>query len=180
VTPTPSPVAPARFRALMARWATGVSVVTARHAGSDSGLTVNSLLSVTLEPPTVLVSLTADADTLPVAEASGHFGVSFLAADQRELSERFARTIPRAEKFAGVGVHRGPAGSALLDGHVGALECRVVGRTPVHDHVLLTGEVVHTEPGRDAPPLLFFRSAYASAEDAERLRLPPPRGSAPL
>lgn len=174
------PVEPARFRALMGRWATGVSIVTAHHTGSDAGLTVNSLVSVTLSPPTVLVSLTTDADTLPVAEASGHFGVSFLAADQRELSERFARTIPRAEKFQGVAVHRGPAGSALLDGHIGAVECRVVGRVLVHDHVLLSGEVLHTEPGRDAPPLLFFRSGYAHAEGAELLRLPPPRGSAPL
>jgi 3-hydroxy-9,10-secoandrosta-1,3,5(10)-triene-9,17-dione monooxygenase reductase component len=180
VTPDPAPVAPAVFRALMARWATGVSVVTARHGGGDAGLTVNSLVSVTLTPPTVLVSLTTDADTLPVAEASGHFGVSFLAADQRVLSERFARTAERAEKFDGVAVHRGPAGSPLLDGHIGAVECRLVDRTPVHDHVLLRGEVIHTESGRDAPPLLFFRSGYASAESAELLRLPPPRGSAPL
>jgi flavin reductase (DIM6/NTAB) family NADH-FMN oxidoreductase RutF len=174
------PVEPARFRALMGRWATGVSVVTARAKADDAGLTVNSLISVSLTPPTVLVSLTHDADTLPVAEASGHFGVSFLAADQREVSERFARTISRSEKFAGVALHRGPGGSPLLDGHVGALECRVTGRTPLHDHVLLTGEVVHTEPGRDAPPLVFFRSGYARADGAEGLRLPPPRGSAPL
>jgi flavin reductase (DIM6/NTAB) family NADH-FMN oxidoreductase RutF len=180
VTASPPPVAPARFRALMARWPTGVSVVTAHHAGSDAGLTVNSLVSVSLTPPTVLVSLTTDADTLPVAEASGHFGVSFLAADQRALSEQFARTIPRAEKFAGIPVHRGPSGSPLLDGHIGALECRLVDRSVVRDHVLLTGEVVHTEPGRDAAPLVFFRSGYASAEGPEVLRLPPPRGSAPL
>jgi flavin reductase (DIM6/NTAB) family NADH-FMN oxidoreductase RutF len=174
------PVEPLRFRGLMSRWATGVSVVTAHQDGSDAGLTVNSLVSVSLTPPTVLVSLTTDADTLPVAEASRYFGASFLGADQRELSERFARTAPRTEKFAGVGLHRGPAGSALLDGNVGAVECRLVGRTRVHDHVLLTGEVVYTEPGRDAPPLLFFRSGYARAESAELLRLPPPRGSAPL
>jgi flavin reductase (DIM6/NTAB) family NADH-FMN oxidoreductase RutF len=164
----------------MGRWATGVSVVTAHHGGRDAGLTVNSLVSVSLSPPTALMSLTTDADTLPVAEASGYFGVSFLAADQRELSERFARTIARAEKFAGIAVHRAPGGSALLDGHIGAFECRLVGRTPVHDHVLLTGEVVHAEPGRDEPPLLFFRSGYATAENPELLRLPPPRGSAPL
>jgi flavin reductase (DIM6/NTAB) family NADH-FMN oxidoreductase RutF len=173
-------VEPLRFRGLMSRWATGVSVVTARHEGSDAGLTVNSLVSVTLAPPTVLVCLTTDADTLPVAEASRYFGASFLGADQRELSDRFARTIPRAEKFAGVALHRGPGGSALLDGNIGAVECRLVGRSLVHDHVLLTGEVVYTEPGRDAPPLLFYRSGYARADGADLLRLPPPRGSAPL
>ncbi len=180
MTPDPGPVEPARFRALMARWATGVCVVTAHHGATDTGLTVNSLASVSLEPPTLVVSLGTDTDTLPQVVASGRFGVSFLGADQRDLSERFARTLPPAEKFAGVPRHRGPAGSPLLDRHLGAVECRLVGRTPVHDHELLIGEIVHAEPGRDAPPLLFFRSGYAAAEGPDLLRLPPGRGSAPL
>ncbi len=174
--PTRPPADPARFRALMGRWATGVSVVTARGGGADAGLTVNAFLSVALDPPTVLVSLQRDADTLPVLARAGHFGVSLLAADQRALSERFARTLPATEKFAGVALHRGPAGSPLLNGHLGALECRVVDQRPVHDHVLVLGEVVHVEPGRDAPPLVFFRSGYAEAEGVDRLRLAPGRG----
>jgi 3-hydroxy-9,10-secoandrosta-1,3,5(10)-triene-9,17-dione monooxygenase reductase component len=168
----PVPSDPARYRALMSRWATGVSVLTAHDEGGDAGLTVNALLSVSLAPPSLLVSISTDADTLPVIERSGHFGVSFLAADQRAVSERFALTLPAGEKFAGIAVHRGPHGSPLLDGALGALECQVVSRTPAYDHVLIVGDVVHDETGRDAPPLLFFRSAYAEAEGAERLRLP--------
>ncbi|HTW77358.1 MAG TPA: flavin reductase family protein [Thermoplasmata archaeon] len=172
----PAPADPTRFRALMGRWATGVSVVTATADGADAGLTVNSLASISLAPPTVLVSLTQDADTLAVIARSGGFAVSFLAADQRALSERFARTIPAAEKFAGVGVHRGPRGAPILDGHVGALECRVTERRAVHDHALVLGEVHHVETGRDALPLVFFRSGYAEADGPDRLRLPLPRG----
>jgi flavin reductase (DIM6/NTAB) family NADH-FMN oxidoreductase RutF len=161
------------FRQLMARWATGVSVVTARDRDADGGLTVNAFLSVSLNPPAVLVSLMRDVDTLPLVERSRRFAVNFLTADQRSLSDRFARTVPSAEKFRGVAFHRGPSGLALLDGTLGALECRVASLTPSYDHVLVVGEVVSQELGREAPPLLFYRSTYAEADGPDRLRFPP-------
>jgi 3-hydroxy-9,10-secoandrosta-1,3,5(10)-triene-9,17-dione monooxygenase reductase component len=164
---------PARFRAVMGHWATGVSVVTSHDASGDAGLTVNALLSVSLSPPSVLVSLSTDADTLPVIERSGFFGASFLSAGQRSVSERFARTLPSVEKFAGLALHRGPHGSPLLDGTLAAVECRVVSRAPSHDHVLLVGDVVHEELGPEGSPLLYYRSGYADADGADRLRLPP-------
>jgi len=173
-SPAPKPVHPEAFRALMGRWSTGVSVVTARDGSADAGLTVNALLSVSLAPPSVLVSLTQDADTTPVIDRTGRFAVNLLAADQRPLSERFARPVASAAKFVGVPVHRAGSGLALLDGTLGALDCQVVSRTPVYDHVLFVGEVVHVELGRDAPPLLFFRSAYAEAEGSDRLHLGTP------
>lgn len=173
MTPDPPPPAidPDRFRAVMARWATGVSVVTARGGADPAGLTVNALLSVSLDPPAVLVSLSRDADTLPVVERSGYFAASFLSAGQRALSERFARTLPSAEKFRDVAAHPGPHGSPLLDGALAALECRLRTRVPAFDHVLLLGEVVHVEVGDEAAPLVYYRSAYAAAEGTDRLRL---------
>ena len=169
--PAPSPIDSAEFRALMAHWPTGVSVVTARDGAEDAGLTVNAFLSVSLHPPSVLVSLTQDADTTPIIERTGQFAVNLLAADQRPLSERFARSVPAAEKFEGTAVHRGLTGVALLDGTLGAVECRLSSRVASYDHVLFVGEVVRVERGREAPPLLFFRSAYAEAEGSDRLHL---------
>jgi flavin reductase (DIM6/NTAB) family NADH-FMN oxidoreductase RutF len=159
------------FRRLMSRWATGVSVVTAREFDRDAGLTVNALTSISLAPPSLLVSLTRDADTTPFIERSGRFAASFLAADQRELSERFARTIPPEEKFRDLPVHRGPNGLALLDGAIGAAECRVVSKTPAYDHLLIVGEVVYQEIGREALPLLYFGSGYGEAT-GDTVRLP--------
>jgi len=173
--PSASDPSPDSFRRLMARWATGVAVVTSQDGATDAGLTVNAFLSVSLDPPTVLVSLMHDVDTLPILERSGWFGVSFLAADQRALSERFARPDPPAAKFRDLPIHRGPHGSALLDRTLGAIECQVVSRTLAHDHVLVLGEVRYQEVGRDALPLVFYRSGYADAESPERLRLPPGR-----
>jgi len=166
--PPPALVNGTEFRNLMARWATGVSIVTARDGPLDAGLTVNAFLSVSLTPPSVLVSLTEDADTTPVVERTGLFAVNFLAADQRALSERFALPSPPAEKFAGVAVHRGTTGVALLDNTLASLECRMMSRIPAYDHVLFLGEVLDLHPGRDAPPLLYFRSAYAELAPAGR------------
>ncbi|MGD0249832.1 MAG: flavin reductase family protein [Thermoplasmata archaeon] len=171
----PAPVDSTTFRRWMGRWATGVSVVTAREGDADAGLTVNALLSVSLAPPSLLISLTRDADTTPVIERSGRFAVNFLAAGQRSLSDRFARTDPATEKFRVLPVHRSPSGLALLEGTLGAVECRVVSKTPAFDHLLILGEVVHQELGREALPLIFFRSGYAEAEGTDTLRLPPSR-----
>lgn len=171
VAPT-TPVEPRRFRHLMARWATGVSVVTAHDAGRDRGLTVNAFLSVSLEPPQVLVSISTDADTWPSIHRSGYFAVSVLAANQRALSQRFADRVPPDEKFVGIGLHRGTTGAALLDGAIATFECRVNQEIPIDDHVLVLGRVVALEEGVDAPPLLFYRSGYAEAEPDELLRLP--------
>ncbi len=170
---------PAEFRRLMGRWATGVSVVTARAGATDFGLTVNAFLSVSLQPPLVLVSLTHDADTTPVILASGRFAVHLLAFDQRDLSERFASTAPPSEKFSGLPVHRGVSGLARPDGALATFDCRVRTSFPLTDHLLIVGEVEELETGRDATPLLFFRSAYGESDGSDRLRLPPPRSPGP-
>ncbi len=169
---TAPPLGPA-FRAAMGRWATGVSVVTAHDGSEDAGLTVNALLSVALEPPSLLVSLQEHVDTLPVLRRSGAFAANFLSAEQQAVSERFARTIPGAEKFHGTAFHRGATGAPLLDGSLAAVECRLASATPQFDHVLVVGTVVRVETGVDRPPLLFFRGGYAEAETPERLRLRP-------
>jgi 3-hydroxy-9,10-secoandrosta-1,3,5(10)-triene-9,17-dione monooxygenase reductase component len=169
------PVDRRAFRDLMGRWATGVSVVTAAADGADAGLTVNSLVSVSLDPPSVLIGLMSDVDTLPVLERSRSFAVSVLAADQRAVSERFARPVPPAEKFRGLSVRRGTTGAALIEGALAWIECRVTSVVPMHDHRMVLGEVVRVETGRDGPPLVFWRSGYAEAEPDGRLRLPPPR-----
>ena len=168
-------VSPGELRSLMSRWATGVAVVTAHEGATDAGMTVNALISVSLNPPSVLISLTRDADTTPVVERSGIFAVSFLAADQRALSERFAKAVPTAEKFAGLAVHRGRTGAALLDGVLGTLECRVVSTTLAFDHALFLGEVIGLDLGADRPPLVFHHSGYAELDPEGRLTLPPPR-----
>lgn len=169
----PSPASdPGRFRRLMARWTTGVSVVTTRDDGRDRGLTVNAFLSVSLEPPSVLVSIATDADAWPALQQSGAFAVSVLAAGQQGISQRFASRVSPEEKFAGIEFHRGVTGAALLGGTLAVFECRVAREIPAGDHVLVLGNVVAMEEGVDALPLVFYRSGYAASEPNDVLRLP--------
>lgn len=163
------------FRRLMGRWPTGVAIVTARSEGRDYGLTVNALLSVSLSPPTLLVSLGNEADSTPVVERSGRYAVSFLTASQRAISERFAQTTSPEEKFRDLPVDRTPGGLAVLPGSVARLECRVRRVVPELDHRLVFGEVDWVDLGPDAGPLLFHRGGYAEDDGHGGLRLPPAR-----
>jgi flavin reductase (DIM6/NTAB) family NADH-FMN oxidoreductase RutF len=168
-------VDPVAFRRWMGQWATGVTVVTAADGDHDFGMTVNAFLSVTLRPPTVLVSLGEDAEATPIVERTQAFAVNLLSATQRALSERFAQTAGGDEKFRGIPIHRSPRGLPLLDGTLGALECEVTDTTPVADHHLILGQVVAVHAGPEEVPLVFFHSGYAERDDDRALRLPGPR-----
>jgi 4-hydroxyphenylacetate 3-hydroxylase, reductase component len=163
------------FRRWMGRWPTGVCVVTSRDGERDFGLTVNAFLSVSVVPPTVLVSLGHEADSTAIVARTGRFAVNLLAADQRALSERFAKTVPPEEKFRGVPVHRGPAGLALLDGALGSLDATVSKAVEFGDHTLFLGRVDRLEAVADRAPLVFHRGQYAEPSEPDLLRLPRPK-----
>ena len=98
-----------RFRAAMAQFATGVTVVTTRDAaGHRFGLTVNAFASVSLDPPLVLVCIDNRSDAHKGFQTSGVFGISVLAEGQEDWSRRFA--TPGAEKWNGCDVRDGPGG----------------------------------------------------------------------
>jgi flavin reductase (DIM6/NTAB) family NADH-FMN oxidoreductase RutF len=162
-----------QFRQLMARWATGVSVVTVPEGGRDYGLTVNAFLSVSLEPPTLLISLSREADTTPVLDRARVFAVNLLAFDQRAISERFASTISPEEKFADLRLSRGVRGAALLPETLGALEAEVTETHDAVDHRLYLGRVLRLHPGREALPLLFYHGRYAESDGVRSLSVNP-------
>ncbi len=150
------------FRALCGCWPTGVSVVTTRTAsGAAYGVTMNSVTSVSLEPPLLLICLTNDSDTLAAMRESGIFCINVLTSAQTDLSQRFA--YRRADKFQDVAVHDGRLGVPVLDGALAALECRVEEVYPGGDHKIVVGELVHGVCYDDeAAPLVYFKGQYAS------------------
>lgn len=159
--PENSPDDARRFRNALGAFATGVTIVTSRDAaGRDVGLTANSFNSVSLEPPLVLWSLSKSARSLPAFLAANRFAVHVLAADQEELSLRFAARQP--DKFAGLDLERGPGELPMLRGCSARFLCRTAFRHEGGDHVIFVGEVEsfdHT----DRPPLLFHGGRYALA-----------------
>jgi len=147
-----------KFRRVMGHFATGVSVVASRKAdGEPVGLTVNALTSVSLEPPLILICLHQDADAHDFLLQAGHFGVSFLKADQGDLALKFSMDDPD-DRFRELEVVDGSLGSPLILGALGWMECKVRQVHPGGDHSIIVAEVVACEAS-DGEPLLFYRGS---------------------
>ncbi len=153
---------PREFRNALGQFATGVTIVTTLDtAGAPIGVTANSFSSVSLEPPLVLWSLARQSYSLPAFEAAGHFAIHVLGADQRALSDRFARA--GNDKFADLDIRAGLGGVPLLRHCAAVFECSVEHRYAGGDHVILVGRVqrFETASADPTPPLLFHRGRYA-------------------
>ena len=148
------------LRAALGSFATGVAIITARSAdGVRVGVTANSFSSVSLTPPMVLWSLNNGAYSRPVFEGAGAFVVNILAADQAELSNRFA-SKGEVDKFEGAAFSDGLGGAAVFDGVAASFECRTIAIHDGGDHRIFIGQVeAYADHGR--APLLFHRGLYA-------------------
>jgi flavin reductase (DIM6/NTAB) family NADH-FMN oxidoreductase RutF len=153
--PATSPFDSREFRRALGRFASGVTVVTARCGNQTHGMTANAFVSVSLNPPLVLVCLDNRSYMHQILPAAGRYGVSVLAEDQERLSNHFAgRTIQ--------GLHirfLTRKDIPLLAGAVGYFVVRVVDAHAAGDHTLYIGEVEHFE-SREERPLLFYAGGY--------------------
>jgi flavin reductase (DIM6/NTAB) family NADH-FMN oxidoreductase RutF len=156
-------VDPDTFRAVLGRFATGVTVLTVRDdQGHDCGMTVSAFASVSLRPPMVLACIGHEASMFDAISRAPHFAVSILERGQEALSRHFADTDAR--RFATVAVERAPVtGLAVIAGAIAWLECRIVQRVPAGDHTIIVGEVISAVPRGDHP-LLYYRGGYAQLD----------------
>lgn len=152
------PIDPALFRSVLGRFATGVTVVTARDERGDHGMTVSAFSSLSLEPPLVLICVAHDATMTPVITSATDFVVNILSDGQEAMSRRFSSKLD--DRFAGLGFTRGERGVIILDEVQAWMECQVVNRYVEGDHTIITGAVERAE-ANDARPLLYYRGGYA-------------------
>lgn len=148
----------------MGNWATGVTVVTSIGPRGPHGMTANAFLSVSLDPPLVLVSIGQDNDSLAIIQETGRFAVNILAKEQEQLSRRFALRHERGEEaFLGLDWRPSPSGLPWLAGALGQMDCRVQGALPAQDHTLFLGrvEAAWADPS-GGDPLVYFRSRYTT------------------
>ncbi|MFD4254147.1 flavin reductase family protein [Amycolatopsis thermoflava] len=144
---------PRRFRTAMGRFATGVTVITTRTTdGHVHGMTANGFLSVSLDPPLILVSLGACTMARHL-EAGDRYAVTVLSAEQEEVSRHFGGRPSLSVEFASEG------GFDFVPGGLAFIGCRIVDRHPAGDHTLFLGEVEHLAY-RDGAPLLFYTGSY--------------------
>jgi flavin reductase (DIM6/NTAB) family NADH-FMN oxidoreductase RutF len=145
------------LRQTIGGFATGVAVVTTEDDGALHGMTVNSLTSLSLEPPLLLVCLTKGSRTSAAVEHRGAFVVNLLSERQEALSNRFARR--GEDHFEGLTLEWTESGLPVLPKGVGRLECEVDRILPGGDHTIVIGRVVGCEP-REGAPLAFYRGRY--------------------
>lgn len=164
------------FRAAMACFATGVTVVTTTLDQLYFGLTVNAFCSVSLHPPLTLISLDLAAQTYPVLRRSGIFGVNILAQEQKDLAKRFAHKDRQARTFEDIPLKESKTGVPLFVESLACIECHVVAEYPGGDHALILGKVVNVElclERLEQGPLLYYRSAFGIGQETDVLRQQP-------
>ena len=148
-----------QLRTLMASWATGVAVVTARGDDGPRGATTNALTSLSLEPPLILACLDRGSNTLDAVRASGRFCVNVLAAGQEELARRFATKRSGSEKFSSL-PHDVRGGVPALQATLAWLVCDLDREVDGGDHVILIGRPVDAGIDPHAAPLVFYGSGF--------------------
>lgn len=149
------------FTTIMGTFPTGVVVITAPDEnGVPYGITLNSICSVSLDPPLLLFCLAHTSQTLPVLRRSGRFAVNFLAEGRGALSNRFAGKSPN--KFDDVEWRRTASGNAILHRDIIAyVECVVHEEIVAGDHMIIIGRAVAgSEVPMEDQPLLYFRRTY--------------------
>ena len=152
----------ARFRDVLGRFVTGVTVMTTDVAGRPHAMTASSVASVSVDPPLVLVCVDRDATMADEVVEAGAFALSFLAADQAELSLAFADpSRPNGpEQFDGIETHRARTGAPILAGAAGWVDATVWRIHDGGDHLIVVGEVTDLGHDDDVDPLVYHRGDY--------------------
>ena len=148
------------LRDVMRRFPHGVVVLTVDSEGERLGLTVASLVSLSIEPPLVGVAVSRQAAMHELLRRAGGFALSLLAEGQDQLARHFARGVPPIAMWEGIEIHGD--GAPLLDGALGWIECRLADEVATGDHTLFVGEVLSAEPGTNAAPLVHVGQEYRS------------------
>src|SRR5215207_3797043 len=160
--PTAPPAAGASdarsFRDALGRFATGVAFVAALPDGEPAGLVVNSIASVSLEPPLVSFCPSRTSFTWARMRRTGRFGVSVLGSGHVEFAAAAAR--PGADRFAGLEWEHGAGGVPLLRDALATLACTIVGEHPAGDHWIVVGQVEAVRVGPASEPVVFFAGRF--------------------
>ena len=167
-------VSPVDFRGAMRHLAGGVSVITVGRGKDITGMTVTSVSSLSVDPPSLIVSINRAASSWPLLKRLGFFGANILTADQLDVAERFAGKggLTGAERFAGAQWTTGASGVPLLVGALAAIDCEVEDIVERHSHAIVIGRVRDVRLSSRTAALAYWQGQYVAIdqnEDAVRL-----------
>lgn len=153
------------LREVMRHWVTGVSVVTAECENKIHGMTVGSLVSVSIDPPRIAVTLATQTRTHKMVTQTGLFGVTLLAADQQIIADRFAGVIPdEGDRLNGLAILRMVKNIPVIADGMGQLVCRVIHRYDMPNSTLFVGEVLEARKEDKSTALVYGNRNYHELE----------------
>jgi flavin reductase (DIM6/NTAB) family NADH-FMN oxidoreductase RutF len=151
------------LREVMRRFPAPVAVVTTALEGERFGLTVGSLVSLSLQPALVGISIGKDSSSHEPIRRAGAWTTSLLSGMQAHVAQHFARSgIPPVALWNGVDVREGKRGP-LVENALAWLECRTISEHDAGDHTIFVGEVESTELGATGPGLVYRDGSFLPA-----------------
>jgi flavin reductase (DIM6/NTAB) family NADH-FMN oxidoreductase RutF len=162
------------FRGAMRHLTGGVSVITVGSGKDITGMTVTSVSSLSVEPPTLIVSINRESSSWPILKRQGFFGVNILGAGQLDVAERFTGKggLKGADRFAGAQWTTRISGVPLLVGALAAIDCEVEEIVERHSHAIVIGRVLDIQKSGHTAALAYWQGRYVAVdqdEDAARL-----------
>ena len=152
---------PEQLRQSMRAWTSGVTIVTASHAGEQHGMTVSSFTSIALEPPMIIVSLQTASRTHDLVAQANAFAVTILGDGQEEVSDRFAGRVSDTEdRLAGIETETLVTGAPFIKGGLAYLDCRITETIAVGTNTLFLAEVVAARGNGEGEPLVYHDRKY--------------------
>jgi flavin reductase len=140
----------------------GACVVAVDAEGRRLGLTIDSLLTLSLDPPLVGFTVTNDSPLVELLPAAGGCAISILAGGQEWLADHFAEGARPIAMWHALAAEPGAVGAPLFVGALGWLECSLLDVVGLGSRTLCVLAVRRVEPGREAPALVRVRGAYAT------------------
>ena len=147
------------LRELMRLWPHGVSVLTIDYEGDRMGVTVSSLVSLSLDPPLVGISIGKQASCYELLRRAGSFAISMLGSGQEKIARQFASGLPPIVHWQGVETREGQT-APLIEGALGWIEARIVAQHDVGDHTFFVGDVLVAEQGPSTSSLVYRDREY--------------------
>jgi flavin reductase (DIM6/NTAB) family NADH-FMN oxidoreductase RutF len=148
------------FRSVLGRFASGVTIITARDDERDHGMTVSAFCSLSLSPSLVLIAIDHAASMHPLLLTHPTIGINVLSSEQETYSRRFA--AEEDDRFDGIAFQRGENGVVLLEDALAHMECRITAHHDAGDHTIFIAEIDRAAaPVNDGKPLLYYRGGYA-------------------
>lgn len=149
------------FRSVLGRFASGVTILTARDAiGGDHGMTASAFCSLSLDPPLVLFCVDHSASMHDLLLTHPTIGISVLSSEQEPHSRRFA--ADENDRFDGIAYTRGEHGVVLLDAALAHMECTILDHHEGGDHTIFVAGIDQATPhATEGQPLLYYRGGYA-------------------